>query len=118
MAEWQTEINKQQRELVAMQAALPSSVNLGLTALHLGKVHIHMHCTLASLHSPDAPPCPGLLGTMASTPIVAPVLNYPLVGSEHWLSAAVCTGSFASDILADNEDSASSDSTTTFCIGV
>ena len=41
LAEWQTEINKQQRELVAMQAALPSFVNLGLTALHLGKVYIH-----------------------------------------------------------------------------
>ena len=47
LAEWQTEINKQQRELVTMQAALPSSVNLGLTALHLGKVYIHRHCALA-----------------------------------------------------------------------
>lgn len=41
LAEWQSEINKQQCELVAMQAALPSYVNLGLTALHLGKVYIH-----------------------------------------------------------------------------
>ena len=39
--EWQSEINKQQRELVALQAALPSSVNLGLTSLHLGKVRMH-----------------------------------------------------------------------------
>lgn len=38
LAEWQTEISKQQRELVALQAALPSSVNLGLTVLQLGKV--------------------------------------------------------------------------------
>ena len=44
LAEWQAEINKQQRELVAMQAALPTSVNLGLTALQLSKVC--MHCTV------------------------------------------------------------------------
>ena len=38
LAEWQAEINKHQRELVAMQAALPTSVNLGLTMLQLSKV--------------------------------------------------------------------------------
>lgn len=38
LAEWQSEINKQQRELGALQTALPSSVNLGLAVLQLGKV--------------------------------------------------------------------------------
>ena len=55
LAEWQAEINKQQRELVAMQASVPSSVNLGLTALQIGKVRLqrvqnqHAGETLASL---------------------------------------------------------------------
>lgn len=38
LTEVQAEINKHQRELTAMQAALPTSVSLGLAALHLVKV--------------------------------------------------------------------------------
>ena len=64
LTEWQTEINKQQRELVVMQAALPSSVNLGLTALHLGRVYLlTQSAPLQSLCSHDAPAYPGLPGT-------------------------------------------------------
>ncbi|KAL0019092.1 hypothetical protein WJX77_000912 [Trebouxia sp. C0004] len=38
LSEVQAEINKHQRELVAMQSALPASINLGFTALQLVKV--------------------------------------------------------------------------------
>lgn len=38
LSELQAVINKQQKELKALEAALPASVNLGLTSLQLGKV--------------------------------------------------------------------------------
>lgn len=40
LAELQAEINKHQRELQTMQSVLPSAVNLGLTAVQLGKASI------------------------------------------------------------------------------
>ncbi len=83
LAELQAEINKHQRELVAMQAALPSSINLGLAALQLGKVRstdcellhlacIHV-CTLdvllwtAQLHTVLA--CPAGCSAAVSVPL-------------------------------------------------
>ena len=86
------------------------------------------HCTLArytltgtkswqGIHSQtNAPAYHGLLGTMASTAIAAPVLNYPLTGSTHWLSGATCTASCTTETLADNGDLTSADSATTFAL--
>ena len=42
LSELQAEINKHQRELLALQSALPTIVNLGLASLHLGKVSYHI----------------------------------------------------------------------------
>lgn len=54
--ELQAEINKHQKELKALEAAVPVSVNLGLTALQLGKVSLHVvPCTvcLGTMSGPD-----------------------------------------------------------------
>ena len=40
LSELQAEVNKHQKDLRALEAALPLSVNLGLTALQLAKVRI------------------------------------------------------------------------------
>ena len=90
LAEWQSEINKHQRELGAMQTALPSSVNLGLTALQLGKVSdISISWLLLYLLTPSTPrvhayaSCPG-------------IISWSLRNLVHWTSMAA-PASAASD---------------------